>query len=875
MNITYDGETFRTWAELAVYCAEKFGETGSANYIHLENYGCDLAGQEMFLNGTVYAGRTRMALDALGLGSQTDAVRALTNNAQQSYNSWAEVASTRSAETATIAGSQYTNTAMQLGSEEAQGGQVLIATKPTVTSNGTVLNQPNITAVKETADPTVPGTFSYLATLKALGWLPLPTWTAAAAPLLGVSLGAGLYNLNPQLWEKISRTLLPFCYDDNGTPKMPISVGSDGTVHTPEDAIEALRQLFIEEGVYTGKREWEEIDDDTEVLATQDVTQTPVTQYTVYKATYNQLYPNFVHTLPVRFTNEEVIRQVDVISIGNSTDGYKHVTPEYFIGYTEQGSNTCYAVPLIRASDLAGYTDRVVSGGYGIESLYPSYWTSHTPTPVWKVRINGTDYYTTNLISYGNVTASEAGWSSSPLPITVTGGNEEIYAALAYATSVIEGDIDGTSRLPGAKYPSDGTKHMREDFPDWYDDGIDVLSNPAKTLFEEGVKQWLPLALSDTNYSDNTDDSYSTKDQTDSQSGENTDDNQIEQLIEALRDLTETLTEDATLPENPTQPDNPSGDTPSPTPPVITGAGTDLIAIYNPTKAQIQQFNQFLWDLDPTNLVNWKKVIANPIDAVISLHMIYVTPVTGETRNIKCGYIETNVPSAIVTNQYKEIDCGTVTIGEYFHNVWDYIGTHIEIYLPFVGIVPLHVSDVMGSTIKVRYRVDVYTGACLAQIIVYKGNSFGTLYTYAGNCAVPLPLTSGSFTGVFSTLLSMGASAITAGVTGSAMTPAIAAGVTGMRSVSSIQQNIQRSGSIGSNVGALGIRTPYVIITRKIPLDAHLYQTQYGFPANKTVRLGSLSGYTRVKDIHLAGIPCTDDELEQIESLLKDGVIIN
>jgi hypothetical protein len=268
--------------------------------------------------------------------------------------------------------------------------------------------------------------------------------------------------------------------------------------------------------------------------------------------------------------------------------------------------------------------------------------------------------------------------------------------------------------------------------------------------------------------------------------------------------------------------------------------------------------------------VNWKKVIANPIDAVISLHMIYATPVTGETRNIKCGYIETDVPSVIVTNQYTDIDCGTVAISEYFHNVWDYIGTHIEIYLPFVGIVPLHVSDVMNSTIKVRYRVDVYTGACLAQIIVYKGNSFGTLYTYAGNCAVPLPLTSGSFTGVFSSLLATAGTAVFGGG------PAMALGeLAGHALNGHMQQSIQRSGSIGSNVGALGIRTPYLIITRKVPLDAHLYQTQYGFPANKTVTLGSLSGYTRVKDIHLAGIPCTDDELEQIERLLKDGVIIN
>ena len=86
---------------------------------------------------------------------------------------------------------------------------------------------------------------------------------------------------------------------------------------------------------------------------------------------------------------------------------------------------------------------------------------------------------------------------------------------------------------------------------------------------------------------------------------------------------------------------------------------------------------------------------------------------------------------------------------------------------------------------------------------------------------------------------------------------------------------MQRSGGLGSNAGAMGSRVPYLIITHPVTYNAVGYNRQYGYPLNETVVLGSLSGYTRVKDIHLSGIPCTDDELEQIEALLKDGVIIN
>ena len=840
MNIAYDGEIFNTWAELAAYCAEKFGETWSANYTHLENYGCDLGGQEMYVNGTVWAGRTRMALDALGLGSQSDAVQALTNNAQQSYNSWADVANTRSAETATIAGSQYTNTALQLGTEEAQGGQVLIATKPTVTSNGTVINQPNITAVKETADPTVPGTFSYLATLKALGWLPLPAWTAAAAPVLGVALGAGLYDLNPQFWEKVSRALLPFCYDDNGTPKMPISVDKDGNVHTSKHALEKLREIFIEEGVYsTGGLE--PVPVSTQGFSIKYIA-SPIEAVRYYAGLKNLEIRDITAQKLEEFSSNYWTGQYYTLACGVSGDLY--------------------------TVNIALYDDLGIDSFY----LYAGYNSTYN-----------TDSYRFN----GNHSARQYSiFQRISNPTTITGNgqasipraNTSAFNITVQLSSVFAGSgqaVEGVTPESGAIYPTDTTQSLEDLYPSWYANGIDVLSNPAKTLFEEGVEKWLPLALSDTNYSDNTDDSYSTKNQTDSQSGENTDDNQIEQIIEALRDLTQTLTENATLPENPTIPSDPSGETPTPTPPVITGAGSDLIAIYNPTKAQLQQFNQFLWSLDPTNLTNWKKVFVNPIEAVIALQMIYVTPVTGETRNIKCGYIETDVPSKIVTNQYTEIDCGSVDVSEYFHNVWDYIGTRIEIYLPFIGIVPLNVSDIMNSTIRLRYRVDVYTGTCLAQITVYKGNSFGTLYTFPGNCAVQLPITSGQFGALWGAMIGaigIGIGGVVAGIPGAGM---MADNYAASKLMNSGGAAMQRSGHIGANAGALGIRTPYLIITRKVPLDAHLYQTQYGFPANKTVTLGSVFGYTRVKDIHLSGIPCTDDELEQIESLLKDGVIIN
>lgn len=832
----YDGQTFSTWEEFLAYLSTKYGEMYDANYASISWWGEDLQGNYLYIDGIQQLGTEGEALANAGFSEAEQVMRAYTQNpAQVSAETFEQLARIKQTKEAVIAGSTYTNDAIQLGTSEAQGGQVLTATKPIVTDNGSVFNNPSVTQVEQIEDPTVPGTFSYLATLKALGWLPLPAWTAAVAPLLGVGLGIGLYDLNPELWGKISRALLPFCYDDNGTPKMPISVDSNGTVHTPEDAIEALRNLLIEEGAYSSG-------------GIEPVPISPDGFYISYLASPVEAVQYIAAKRGL------TIRAITLQTLQSFSDQYWH---GQFFKFSYSVSGDIYSI------NVSLYDD--VELNHFCRYLGESANYDATEYDLGGNRYTYTQYTIFQRISVVT-TSSDIGL------FNIFYSDAQSYTATNNANVFIRGSgpVEGVTLESGATYPTDTTKNLSEIYPTWYSNGIDVMSNPAATLLEDGVERWLPLALSDTNYSSDPNITSSTQTQTDAQTGTNTDSAQLNQIAQALQDLTETLTRDGVLPENPTIPSDPSGETPSPTPPVITGAGSDLIAIYNPTKAQIQAFNQFLWDLDPTNLVNWKKVIANPIDAVISLHMIYVTPVTGESRNIKCGYIETNVASKIVTNQYVDIDCGTVTISEYFYNIWDYVATHIEIYLPFVGIVPLHVSDVMNSTIKVRYRVDVYTGACLAQIIVYKGNSSGTLYTYAGNCAVPLPLTSGSFTGVFSTLLSAAGTAVFGGG------PAMAAGeIAGSLLKGRVQQNVQRSGSIGSNVGAMGIRTPYVIITRKVPLDAHLYQTQYGFPANKTVTLGSVSGYTRVKDIHLSGIPCTDDELEQIESLLKDGVIIN
>lgn len=72
----------------------------------------------------------------------------------------------------------------------------------------------------------------------------------------------------------------------------------------------------------------------------------------------------------------------------------------------------------------------------------------------------------------------------------------------------------------------------------------------------------------------------------------------------------------------------------------------------------------------------------------------------------------------------------------------------------------------------------------------------------------------------------------------------------------------------------MGIKKPYLIINRQNAYTANAYNTLQGYPSNINVSLSTLSGYTRVKECHLEGIPATDEELEEIYTLLKQGVIL-
>lgn len=308
------------------------------------------------------------------------------------------------------------------------------------------------------------------------------------------------------------------------------------------------------------------------------------------------------------------------------------------------------------------------------------------------------------------------------------------------------------------------------------------------------------------------------------------------------------------------------------TPSVVlpTGSASSLWAVYHPSQSQLNAFGAWLWSSDFVEQI--KKLFMDPMQAIIGVHKVFAPIPTGGSQNIKCGYLDSGVSSPTVSSQYTSVDCGTVKLYEYFGNVFDYDPhTKVSIYLPFIGVVPLKVSEVMRSSISVNYGVDVITGACLAKVSINRDGAGGILYTYGGSCACHYPISSGSYAGIISGIVTSAVGIATGIATGNPLA-AVGGAIAGVKQM---HTEVQHSGGFTGCAGAMGPKKPYLIVTRPQTKISSNVENFFGIPSNSTMVIGDCVGYVRVKHAHVIAPSAYDEEVKEIETLLQNGVIIS
>ena len=302
--------------------------------------------------------------------------------------------------------------------------------------------------------------------------------------------------------------------------------------------------------------------------------------------------------------------------------------------------------------------------------------------------------------------------------------------------------------------------------------------------------------------------------------------------------------------------------------PSISAASTGFISLFNPTLNQLNELASYMWS-DLFQVDGWKKLFADPMDAILGLSIVPVAVPSGGTREVKVGNIGTGISLTLAGSQFVEVDCGSIDVNEYWGAYLDYEPyTQAQIFLPYIGTRPISVDDIMGKTVRVVYHVDILTGACCC--FVKCGDS--VLYTYNGQCSIPIPITGANYAsvvnGVISVAASVGSLVATGGSSAPTAIPAIASSA-----VNQMKPQVEKSGSISGSAGVLNMQTPYLILIRPRQALPSKQNEFIGYPSLITVQLTELKGYTEVQSIHLENIPATQEELAEIESLLEGGVI--
>ena len=501
--------------------------------------------------------------------------------------------------------------------------------------------------------------------------------------------------------------------------------------------------------------------------------------------------------------------------------------------------------------------------GLGYQNLPPNYNLNFNLSP--------TEYTKNNLTVYNNGGTVNSPIIGGSVPIIKVDKNISvrnyygIMWLLAFKGVLQAIGMDGVGTQDGSIVPDlSGANSL--------DDVLNILKNTLPNVFNNAITNsipqpdgsiknytYVPIPLPNTN--NNNDPQPETGNQTQAKpqvNPETSPDTLLDLIIKLIGNKLDT----------PNPPDTGTGNTP----PVVlpTGSANALYKIYNPTQAEINSFGAWLWS---SNFVDQLlKVFNNPMESIIGLHKVYASPIIGGRSNIKVGYLDSGVNSNFVANQYTKIDCGTVNLQEYFGNVFDYSPyTNIELYLPCIGFVQLDVGNVMRSSINITYTVDVLTGACIAEINIKRDGYGGVLYSYSGNCASQYPLSSGSYMGIVSSVIGVAGSIVGTVASGGSLAPLALGATSGLLNA---KTHVQHSGSLSGNSGVMGGKIPYLIITRPQTNMAENYQHLQGIPSNTYTQLSACRGFVKVKNVNVQNIIAESEELEEIKTLLLDGVII-
>ena len=322
---------------------------------------------------------------------------------------------------------------------------------------------------------------------------------------------------------------------------------------------------------------------------------------------------------------------------------------------------------------------------------------------------------------------------------------------------------------------------------------------------------------------------------------------------------------------------NPTDNINIPTLPNVTITNTG-VCLYGLTGSQVQAFTSWLWTSDWQD--NIKKIRTDPMQNIIGISLIDYS-VSGTGTTIQVGNLNTGVNASLVNN-WISVDCGTITLDEYYGSFADYepfIAT--TLFLPKVGFVQIPADVIINNAVKIVYNIELISGEGLCFVyITDTRNGFSYVYnTYTCHATASIPTSASDHTqqltaiinaGINSTMAIGGAIATGGATTGSAVSTVASSAL----NVATTKNPTVTRGNYGNFGNILCYKKPYIIINRTNLTKPESFQENNGYLINYTAKISEHTGFLKTRDYH-AEFNAPYNHKMEIERIMNEGVFIN
>lgn len=300
---------------------------------------------------------------------------------------------------------------------------------------------------------------------------------------------------------------------------------------------------------------------------------------------------------------------------------------------------------------------------------------------------------------------------------------------------------------------------------------------------------------------------------------------------------------------------------------------------YKMNLSELRNFTTFFWsgfDIGDVLLNTVSGLYDGISNNVLSVSYFPIGSPNTTEREIKVGRLKTDITGHSINQNLQTIDMGSITIGEKFKSFVDYAPyTQLSLYLPYCGTVKIDTNVYMGTTLRVKLVIDLFTGN--GTYLLFSDGTLINEFTCQIGYNIPFAVNSGIE--MQSQIVGNAVSATTSLAVGGA-TGGVGLALGAVNALEGATVDAPPIDIKGSLSPASALASPQQCILYRVSPTYNrpsTYAKRSGIPCFKSYKLGSLSGFTQIDNPIIktfSGTPPTQGEYDELINLLKKGVIL-